>query len=69
MKFVDTSTEHLNDMIEGLELTTGLLTQPGVEYILHPMVLRYLICFLFFCWEKKKKKLRHQLTKKMKTGP
>ncbi|KAK4830160.1 hypothetical protein QYF61_008671 [Mycteria americana] len=48
MKVVDTSTEHLNDMteglelndmIEGLELTKRLLTQPGVECILHPLVL------------------------------
>lgn len=53
MKVVDTCREHLSDMIEGLELTKILLSQPGAGCILHPMVLRYLICLLVFAGEKK----------------
>lgn len=53
MKVVDTYREHLNDMMEGLELTKSLLTQPGVGCILRPMVLRHLISFLVFAGEKK----------------
>lgn len=48
MKVVDTSTEHLNDVIEGLELTKRLLTQLVIECILHPLVQINLFCFLVF---------------------